>query len=88
METIALNDGTVLNARCFPEATYLYLYIYDLPVKEGLFLFLDPEKTNHIVHTAYENEYVYDGYTEIYSFNNSAGNFNIVLRKGEPDAAA
>ena len=86
MQTITLHDGTVLNGICDLDDGYLYMYIHNLTMVDGFALFSVPAKTDKIIFNSYLNEYVYEGYTEIYSINMSRGNFNIVMRKADADA--
>jgi len=83
METITLNDGTLLNGRGNLDYGQLFLYVKKLAVREGIALFNDPEKTSRIVLNSYGAETVYEGYTEITAINKIGENFNVVLAKAE-----
>lgn len=48
METLTLNDGTVLNGRLIETETRLFLYIYGKTMTEVFNLLIDPEKTRVI----------------------------------------
>ena len=80
METITLNDGTVVTGHCIETNGTLYVYLDGKTVVEGILLIsgnaerIDEE--NHGVH------HVYIGYTEIYAASHEYGNCNIVLKKG------
>jgi len=80
METITLNDGTVVNGHCIEDDSALFLYLDGKTVVEGLRLIdgntAKIEADNHGVH------HVYLGYTEIYAASHEYGNCNVVLKKG------
>ncbi len=86
METLTLNDGTVVNGHCFEDDRNLFVYLDKMTVVQGVTLFGDPEKSSHIVAMNHGKEHVYDGYTEIYSASHEFGNCNLVLRKAEVNA--
>ena len=86
METLTLNDGTVVNGHCFEDDRNLFVYLDNMTVVQGVMLFGDPEKSSRIVAMNHGNEHVYDGYTEIYSASHEFGNCNLVLRKAEENA--
>ena len=82
METLTLNDGTVVNGHCFEDDTNLFVYLDNMTVVQGVMLFSDPNNTSHIVAMNHGTEHVYDGYTEIYAASHEFGNCNLVMRKG------
>lgn len=83
MQTITLNDGTVLNGSALdsPDGSYVLIYITGITIIEGFQLFSDPDRTAHIVYTSYGNEITYDGYTDLSSINTEFGNCNLKLKK-------
>ena len=82
METITLNDGTVVNGHAFETDTALLVYVYDTPMLDGLLLFSDPEKTRRMVELNHGVEHIYSGYTQITAASAEYGNCNIVMRRG------
>jgi len=83
METITLNDGTLLNGRGNLDYGQLFLYVKNLTVRDGIALFNDTGKTLRIVLNSYGTETIYEGYTEITAINKIGENFNVVLTKAE-----
>lgn len=82
METLTLNDGTVVNGHCLCDANNLFVYLDGMSVAEGVALFSDPEKTIKIVEQNHGNTHEYEGYTEVFSADHEYGNCNLVMTRG------
>jgi len=82
METLTLNDGTVVNGHCMEDDRNLFVYLDGMSVLQGVMLFGDPDKSSHIVEMNHGVEHIYDGYTELFSADHEYGNCNLVMRKG------
>ena len=82
METLTLNDGTVLSGHCIQSDLNLFVYLYGMSMADGFALFSDPNKTIRIVENNRGNEHVYEGYTELRAINSEYGNCNMTMRKG------
>ena len=84
METITLNDGTVVTGHCIADKDTLFMYLDGKTVMEGITLIAgktDPiEEENHGVHHTYE------GFTEIYAVSHEYGNCNVVLKREQMSA--
>lgn len=85
-EQLTLNDGTVINGHCIPVDGSLFVYLYGKSLTEGFALFSDKEKISRITEDSYGHEYVYEGYTEIFSVSAEYGNCNLVMRKADANA--
>ena len=83
METLTLNDGTVVNGHCLWDDRNLYVYLDGMTVVEGVMLFSDTEKISRITAMNHGVETVYEGYTEIYAASHEYGNCNLVMRRAE-----
>ena len=81
METLTLNDGTVVNGHCFEDDMNLFVYLDEMSLVDGFGLFKEPGRTQRIVALNHGNEHIYDGYTEIYSASHENGNCNLVMRR-------
>ena len=83
MRTITLNDGTVVNGSVLTDGYgyAIYVYLFGMSLMNGFALMSDPTKTSRIVVTEYENETIYEGFTEIASVNSERGNCNLTMRK-------
>ena len=83
MQTVTLNDGTVLNGTIIESGynDYILIYIDGMSIAQGFALFSDASKTSHIVYHNYERRLVYDGFTELSAINNEFGNCNVMMRK-------
>lgn len=81
METITLNDGTVVNGHCFEDDENLFVYLDGMSVVEGVILFGNEEKSRVITAHNHGNEHVYEGYTQVYSASHEFGNCNLVMRR-------
>ena len=81
METLTLNDGTVVNGHCILDDRSLFVYLDGMTVVEGVTLFADSGKTYMITALNHGTETVYEGYTEIYSASHEFGNCNLVMRR-------
>ena len=83
METITLNDGTVLNGTVLDngDGVIIFVYLKDMTVLQGVLLFSDTEKSERIVVHFHGAEHIYEGYTEIYRASHEYGNCNLTMRK-------
>lgn len=83
METLTLNDGTVLNGHILESAdgSLIFVYLDGMSILSGVMLFADASKTAVITAMNHGNEHVYQGYTELKSASNEYGNCNLVMRK-------
>ena len=81
METLTLNDGTVVNGHCFADDVNLFVYLDGMTVVQGVALFGDPNKTRRITASSHGEEHIYTNYTEIYSASHEYGNCNLVMRR-------
>ena len=85
METLTLNDGTVLEGSILEDGIGLQIYVYltGMDMMRGFALLSDQNKTSTIVAKSYDVEKVYTGYTALTAINNQFGNCNATLqRKG------
>ena len=80
METITLNDGTVVAGHCIEDGNTLYVYLDGKSVIEGIALISG--KTNPIEEENHGFHHTYEGYTEIYAASHEFGNCNVVLKRG------
>ena len=83
METLTLNDGTVVNGHIIDnwDGT-IFVYLEGMTVVQGVLLFADPEKSKKVVAMNHGVEHVYEGYTELTHANNEFGNCNLTMRRG------
>ena len=84
METLELNDGTVLeNSNAHMDADRLYVYIRDgSSLAEVFNLLIDPEKTERIIRRAPELETVFDGYETLIAVKDEEiGMITAILKK-------
>ena len=83
METVTLNDGTVLTGHCIDGGRgVLFVYLDGMGMLEGLTLFSDPEKTARIVENNHGHEHIYEGYTQVDAVSREFGNCNLVMSRG------
>lgn len=82
METLTLNDGTVVTGHCICDDNDLFVYLDGMSVADGVALFSEPERTNRIIAENHGQTHEYTGYTEVYSASHEYGNCNLVMRKG------
>lgn len=82
METITLNDGTIVDGHCIKTDDALFVYLDGMNMIEGVMLFNDPEKTRRMVELNHGVEHIYSGYTQITAASAEYGNCNIVMRRG------
>ena len=84
METIRLNDETVLNGHILENGDGLIIFVYldGMSLTDGFRLFSDPNRTVHMVAMNHGVQHVYDGYTEIVAASSEYGNCNLTMRKG------
>jgi len=83
METITLNDGTIVNGHCIEMDGALFVYLDGMDMMEGILLFNDPEKTAVIVEQNHGNTHTYDGFTKLTAASSEYGNCNLVMRRGD-----
>ena len=83
METLTLNDGTVVNGHILDSGDGIMIFVYldGKTVVEGVTLFSDPEKTKKITAKRHGEVHVYEGYTELWSVSHEYGNCNLVMKK-------
>lgn len=73
METLTLNDGTVLNGHLIETETRLFLYIYGNTMTEVFNLLIDPEKTKVIQAERYGAKTTVRGYKRLSSISDDNG---------------
>ena len=83
METITLNDGTILDGHCIMTDYALFIYLDGMNMIEGVMLFNDPEKTEVIVEQNHGNTHTYEGYTRLTAASSESGNCNLMMRRGD-----
>ena len=83
METITLNDGTVLDGHIFDngDGRLIFVYLYGIKLTDGFMMLSDSNKTVRMVEQNHGNEHIYEGYTEITSINSEFGNCNLTMKK-------
>ena len=85
METLTLNDGTVVNGHCMLSSRKLFVYLDEMDMMEGFLLFSDPEKTSVITELNHGHEHIYEGYTQVDAVSREFGNCNLVMSRPEVD---
>lgn len=85
METITLNDGTILNGHCIEGGRTLFVYLDNTSMLDGLTLFSDPEKTSIITALNHGHTHTYIGYTQVDAISREYGNCNLVMSKPEEE---
>ena len=85
METLTLNDGTVVDGHILEsgDGQTIFVYLDGKTVIEGVMLFSDPSKTSEITAINHGDEHIYSGYTELWSASHEFGNCNLVMRKAD-----
>ena len=83
METLALNDGTVVNGHILDngDGQTIFVYLDGMTIAQGVALFSDTNKTEMITATNRKTITVYTGYTELWSASHEFGNCNLVMKK-------
>lgn len=82
METLTLNDGTVINGHILEGGEgSIFVYLDGMTILQGVTIFSDEENVSHIVANNHSVETVYDGYTEIKNASHEFGNCNLVMRR-------
>ena len=81
METITLNDGTIVNGHCIETDTALFVYLDNMPLVNGVVLFSDPEKTDTLIAVNHGVQAVYENYTVLYAASSEYGNCNLVMKR-------
>ena len=84
MDTLTLNDGTVLTGTILEngDGRTIFVYLEKMSIQQGFLLFIEPEKTRKIIAVSSGNEKIYEGYTQLTAINNEFGNCNITMQKG------
>lgn len=67
MGTVTLNDGTVYTGYCYKDDTYLWVFVYGVPLSSLYENFTDPEKSVRITEFRFEKENVYENFTHLFS---------------------
>lgn len=81
METLTLNDGTVLNDSSAIESDRsLFLYIYNLTLEEVFPLLTDSEKTERIIYTQ-GTERIFLGYTKLIALRDEGNNLTTAVMR-------
>lgn len=83
METLTMNDGTVINGHILDNGDGLTIFVYldGMSIVEGVMIFSDSEKTARITEMNHGTETVYEGYMELWAASHEFGNCNLVMRK-------
>lgn len=83
METLTLNDGTVVDGHILEssDGQEIYVYLDGMTVAAGVSLFADPGKSARVVAMNHGVEHVYEGYTELWNASHEYGNCNLVMRR-------
>lgn len=84
METLTLNDGTVLlNSNVYPDELRLYVYVRNNSNMQEVFnLLIDPEKTVSIIMNADNVEKAFNGFTKLVTITDEGnGTITAVLKK-------
>ena len=84
METIRLNDETVVNGHILDNGDGMIIFVYldGMSLADGFRLFSDTNRTARMIAMNHGVQHVYDGYTEITAVNGEFGNCNLTMRKG------
>lgn len=83
METLTLNDGTVVNGHCILSSGKLFVYLDGMDIMDGFLMFSDPDKTAVITEMNHGHENIYEGYTQVDAVSREFGNCNLVMVKPE-----
>ena len=88
VQTITLNDGTVWEGHIMDggDGIMIFVYMTGMDLLTGVSLFSNPERTGRILFTSYGHEYIYEGYTVIWSVSAEFGNCNLTMKKGRANA--
>ena len=83
METITLNNGTVLDGHIMPNGDdrIIFVYLTGISLADGFAAFSNPANISTITEINHGNEHIYRGYTELKAIDSEFGNCNITLRK-------
>lgn len=81
METLTLNDGTVLAGHCIRSGRNLYIYLDNMSILNGVALFSDASKVGKIIENNHGTENVYQGFTRLVAVSHEFGNCNIVMEE-------
>ena len=85
METITLNNGTVVNGHILEngDGRTIFVYLDNMRVVEGVTLFGVQENVTVLIAMNHGTEKRYEGFTEVYAASHEFGNCNLVMRKPE-----
>lgn len=88
METITLNDGTVLNGSIMPndDDRIIFIFFHNMTIPQGIELLRDSSKFEKLICFSYGNTHEYEGYTKIVSITSEFGNCNVVMEKSDSNA--
>lgn len=82
METLTLNDGTVVNGHILDGYNdSIFVYLDGMSIVDGVTLFADESRSRRVVAHNHGAEHVYEGYTELTHANNEYGNCNLTMRR-------
>ena len=73
METLTLNDGTVLAGYCSEGTGKLFVYLYNQTLASAYVYLSDSEKTKKIMEHNYDAQYTYTGYNHLYCISEERG---------------
>ena len=80
---LILMDGTILeNATAGSAGSFLWCNVPGMTMAQAAAVFLDPEKTGHIVFQYGEMTDEYDGFTNCTALMETGGNISVSLTRG------
>lgn len=83
METLTLNDGTVVNGHCLLSSGKLYVYLDEMEMMTGIMMFSDENRIRKITENNRGSEHIYEGYIHLVGASSEFGNCNLVLARSE-----
>ena len=81
MESLTLNDGTVITGHLIETNERLFLYMKEITMQEAFNLLIKPENTTKIRAVRYRAETTVHGYQALYSISNENGQICAMLKK-------